>query len=192
MNNYNLEKWLNFKLLARAKPNDLSVGWGEICPEQANSITEILDITKAKTVLEIGFNRGASALSWLLNDIDFLYSIDIEGSMDVVNFIKENFEKNRFNFKRIDSKLLTYQDLNMNFDMVFIDGDHSFLGAQNDIQKAMLFSPKYILFDDYCHPYHGVDIKGAIDLFNGRFNKLKFIKQYESIHNPGFGLYEIV
>ena len=88
MNNYNLEKYENFKLLARAKPNDLSVGWGEIGPDQANSITEILDITKAKTVLEIGFNRGASALSWLLNDIDFLYSIDIEGSMDVDNFIR--------------------------------------------------------------------------------------------------------
>jgi hypothetical protein len=40
------------------------------------------------------------------------------------------------------------------YDVIFIDGDHSPEEVESDIKKSLLFNPKYILFDDVLHPSH--------------------------------------
>jgi predicted O-methyltransferase YrrM len=168
---------------------DRITGWGEVNSDQRASFSDVLEITKPKSMMEIGFNRGASALTWLLNGVDFLYSVDVDGSMNSVNFLKAQFnskERIRFNFKRINSQLLTKETLGMDFDLIFIDGDHSFNGCGNDIEKSLLFNPKFLLFDDYFHPGHQADIQAAIR----HFPNLKMIKEY--FESPGLGLYEVL
>ena len=167
---------------------DRIVGWGEVNENQRKNVRDIFETAKPRSMLEIGFNRGASALTWLLGGIDFLYSVDVDGSLNSVNYLKSKFNienQKRFEFKRINSFNLKYEDLNQNFDLVFIDGDHSYQGAFNDTQKALLFNPKYLLYDDYFHPGHQTDIQNAIL----NFPNLSLIKEYKD--SPGLGLFKV-
>ncbi len=149
-------------------------------------LEDILQLTQVKSILEIGFNCGFSSLGWLLSGVHYIQSIDIAGSTNGAYFLKNNF-KDRFNFLRKDSTLLKYEHLNRDFDMVFIDGNHSQEGVANDIEKALLFNPKYILFDDYLHVGHGQDIMEAVLRFKG---KIELLKEYNAM--PGFGLYKVL
>jgi predicted O-methyltransferase YrrM len=157
---------------------------GSITYRQMPCLKDILAVTNAKSVLEIGFNCGFSALIWLLSGVDYLHSIDMAGSDNGIRTLKKIYEE-KFDFLRINSFDLKYSDLNKSFDIVFIDGDHSVNGVINDITKSLLFNPKYIVFDDYFHCHHGADIKIAIN----QFNNLKLVKEYYP--DPGFGLYKV-
>lgn len=159
---------------------------GSITYEQVSVLEDILELTQTKSMLEIGFNCGFSSLGWLLSGVEYIQSVDVAGSMNGANFLKDKF-KDRFNFFRKDSTLLNYQDFNRDFDMIFIDGNHSQDGVANDINKGLLYNPKYILFDDYFHVGHGQDTAEAILRFP---NKIQLFKEYREM--PGFGLYKVL
>lgn len=158
---------------------------GSITIEQANVMEDIILETNTKSMLEIGFNCGFSSFIWLLSNVEYLQSVDVAGSDNGVRYLKNQFI-NKFNFLRKDSKLLERNDFNMDFDSVFIDGDHSVGGVINDINKSFLFNPKFLIFDDYLHSHHGPDIKFAINQFS---NKLEFYKEYSEL--PGFGVFKV-
>lgn len=144
----------------------------------APSFKEILEIANPKTVLEIGFNNGASALMFLsINPSLEYHSIDIEKNEKSINYLHDRFEG--FLFTKINSQhihpLKSYF-LNKEYDMVFVDGDHSREGVISDIEVSLKFNPEYILFDDVKHLSHlyiydiiTVDYK----------DKLEIVKLYE-------------
>lgn len=121
----------------------------------APAFKEILEIANPECVLEIGFNIGGSALMFLSINPKLVYhSIDIVRNNKSIGFLEKKFS--HFEFQQINSKnILPGCDwLNDKYDLVSIDGDHTKEGVADDIEKSLLFSPKFILFDDVRHPSH--------------------------------------
>jgi hypothetical protein len=113
----------------------------------------ILKTTKAKSIFEIGFNGGHSARLWLdlkKDDPDFrLHSVDI-CNHEYTEEIARELEKQdtRFTFTKIDSNDLNGEDLS-DYDLLFIDGDHSEDGVRNDMLLGAEAKMPYMLIDDY-------------------------------------------
>ena len=131
---------------------------GEMPATSINGIKEICSLVKPVSILEIGFNRGSSALMWLLNSEATLTSIDVRREEDIsdsISTLKSNF-KNRFSYHRMSA----YQDLHLmsdfvgKFDLIFIDCWHVPIGYEADTNTALYFGSKYIAYDDYVsHSY---------------------------------------
>lgn len=143
----------------------------------APAFKQILEITNAKSVLEIGFNIGGSALMFLSISPQLIYhSIDITTSHKSIKFLSNRF--NGFKFTGVSSHHIEPRvfGLSDEYDLVFIDGDHSESAVKNDIDRALLFNPKYILFDDVLHPSH----KYIYDIITvGRKDVLELVRLYE-------------
>lgn len=115
---------------------------------------EILEISQPDTLLEIGFNAGASALLFLMIDSGiYMESIDIV----------DNEKSSEFLFKSYGHLLIQINSSNIfpdegflesHYDLIFIDGDHYEEAVIRDIQNSLKFTPKYLLFDDVRHPSH--------------------------------------
>jgi SAM-dependent methyltransferase len=126
-------------------------------------VKDVVTRTNPSNILEIGFNRGSSALLFLYLSIAKVTSIDIINNTTSVSYLTNTFN-NRFSFILGNSFDLDMKALG-NFDLVFIDGDHEYNSIVRDIDQSLKVKPKFILFDDYEHPDHGVDTKKAISLF---------------------------
>ena len=115
--------------------------------------TEILELTEAKSVFEIGFNYGHSAFTWLsLNDELKLASIDI-GRYKHTHINATKLEEkfgDRFKFTAQNSRHAKPSDL-VGYDLFWIDGDHSNHGLSADLNLGNAAESKYILIDDYCN-----------------------------------------
>ncbi len=146
----------------------------------APSFREILEISNAKSVLEIGFNAGGSALMFLSINPQLLYdSVDIQENEKSINYLSKRYVG--FNFHKIDSKKVSPKNsfFNPQYDLVFVDGDHSNDGVISDIGVALKFNPKYILFDDVLHPSHSY----IYDIITKDYeNQLSVVKLYEFNH----------
>ena len=134
-------------------PHTGGTDWRCITYFVSDAFKEVLFIAEPESILEIGFNAGASALLFLMINPKLHYhSIDIVENQKSVDLSK-NFS--RFYFVNKNSlDIIPGEDLLFKYDLVFIDGDHSEQGVKNDIEKSLLFNPKYILLDDYRHPSH--------------------------------------
>lgn len=137
-----------------------------------NMIKDVVSRTNPTNILEIGFNRGSSSLLFLYLSDAKVTSIDIVDKPESVNYLTKTF-KDRFSFVLGNSFELDMKSLGT-FDLVFIDGDHEYNSVIRDLDQSLKVKPKYILFDDYEHPAHGVDIKKVIRLYP----KLSFEASY--------------
>lgn len=142
----------------------------------APAFYDILDITKAENILEIGFNVGGSALMFLSIKPDLAYfSVDINRSEKSIDFLAEMFLG--FYFTQADSKELVVREGQEGiYDLVFIDGDHTPEGVTADINVALKYKPAYILFDDVRHPSHSYIEKIITEDYA---DKLEVVKMYE-------------
>lgn len=116
-------------------------------------IVEYLKELNISTMLEIGFNTGYSATMFLeLLNLNKFYSIDI-GIHNHVEPLYKKFKdiyKDKFDYLIENSLNIrnTYLN-NINYDLIFIDGSHSFELALNDLLFCIEpIKTKYILLDD--------------------------------------------
>jgi predicted O-methyltransferase YrrM len=138
---------------------------GELGIASIEKLMQYATISDPTTVVEIGFNRGSSALGFLLvNNHCKVYSIDIRPYSEVqgsVEYLQTEFP-NRFTYISSDSAhMLTILPVT-SADLVFIDGDHSAEAVSRDLLLALQLSPKCIILDDACHHAHKSDIRGII------------------------------
>ena len=115
--------------------------------------------TKAKNILEIGFNGGHSAETMLQSsDKSYVVSVDI-GFHHYVKFgyyfLKKKY-KNRIKLLIGNSKEVLPQLVRSNkkFDLIFIDGGHDYDVVKSDLNNALKMSDKntLIVVDDVYYP----------------------------------------
>lgn len=106
--------------------------------------------TNFKNVLEIGFNAGHTAhhliskYNCLLTSVDNCWSTYTPLCLDL---LKKEYPTN-FSFIKNSSENVDVVDFNSQFDLIFIDGDHSYHGIRNDLELAYKLKIKYVVFDD--------------------------------------------
>lgn len=143
---------------------------GETTYEFFSSAQDILKKIGGGKILELGFNRGSSCLSFLGAGFESVHSVDIRSNSEVnksLTILTDRYQ-GKFKYSSLDhSSILENKHLfEDEYDLIFIDGDHSLPSMKRDVNTAIDFNPKYILFDDYDHPSHRADVKKLIELFN--------------------------
>ena len=122
-----------------------------VAPDFDNLIKNLyrcLDTISPKSIVEIGFNAGHSAIMFLeySNDIT-VHSYDIcarKYTQPCASKVKQEY-KDRFEFTKADSTKL--QSVT-SADMILIDGNHTYSFVKNDIKLAINSGIEYILLDD--------------------------------------------
>ena len=169
---YDSEKDILSMVVPAGTDIDFELPEGEMSAECFETISNICNMTNPSSILEIGFRRGNSALMWLLNSSATLLSIDIEEfPIKSIQLLESTF-KDRFSYRQCDSQNL---NLDSTYDLIFIDGDHTFVGLRRDVEMSLKLNPKYLVFDDYYHNDHHEDMKKVIEIFN-----LQIIKLYRT------------
>lgn len=129
--------------------------------------------TKAKRILEIGTHMGASAFTMLTaNPLAEVYCVDpfiYTGTYEVsLYFLRPFIQAGTCHIVRLPSRegVPSLSALYGTFDFVFIDGDHRYESALEDIRLCLpLLRPKGVLSG---HDYHNVrppdfEVKRAVD-----------------------------
>lgn len=166
------------KLHSSMTPNMSPLITGCLRDVHFSIMNDIIKKTDAKHILEIGFNAGHSCLLWLLaSDDTRVVGLDVHYPTESVNYLKENYG-DRFLFVHTNSINLSQQEIidkwKNKFDLIFIDGDHSFDGVVRDLKNSLGLEPKYIVFDDVRHPDHSY-----IETIINECSDLELIELYE-------------
>lgn len=121
---------------------------------------EILNITKAEKIMEIGFNAGHTCFAFLdCNEDVVVHSIDINKHNHTVECAKriEKMFGDRFQFGEMDSMDMGENSLE-DYDLVRIDGGHEISVLQHDWECCKRSSVKWVIIDDINFP----DIRGFV------------------------------
>ena len=166
------------KLHSSITPNMSSPIMGCLRDVHFPILKDIVKRTGVKNILEIGFNAGHSCLSWLLSSDDTkVVGLDIYYPEQSVGYLRENYT-DRFFFVNADSKTLSETDVieqwENEFDLIFIDGDHSYEAVVRDLKNSVRLNPKYIVFDDVRHPAHSY-----IETIIKESEELELVELYE-------------
>lgn len=146
----------------------------------APAFKEILEIANPESILEIGFNAGGSALMFLsINPELHYHSIDIVKNEKSIEYLFGRFEKFLFHNRDSRSLLPNMFMVRKEYDLAFIDGDHSKEGVISDIETSLKFKPKYLLFDDVFHPSHSYIYEIISSTYT---HKLEIVKLYVFDH----------
>lgn len=126
-------------------------------PAQRRRLREICIDYKCKNIMEIGFNAGHSADLFLnVKDDVLVTSFDL-GQHDYVLYGKSYIDQKypfRHNLIIGDSKKTVNQfqrnNLDVKFDLIFIDGDHSEVGALTDLVNSSYLAHRdtIVVLDD--------------------------------------------
>ena len=143
-----------------------------------------------KTICEIGFNTGHSALLWLIANpnatiVEFDLFVHPYSTLGE-NFIRSNLALNssRLSIHKGDSKIVVkdFYERNPNFkcDLLSVDGSHDYADAVEDVSNMMkLANPEWnaLLIDDTnCHASYCVDAVIAEHVRRGNVKILKGIQ----------------
>lgn len=133
-----------------------------------NVLYTIVKSFKPKRYLEIGVSEGGSLRVVLENtELEFLAACDTWGRTyggtgrgnhnHIIRLLTEFDYKGKVDFLDGDSRILIpqYKPESL-FDLILVDGDHSYNGAWYDLNNSwkLLESGGYIIIDDLIHPQH--------------------------------------
>jgi predicted O-methyltransferase YrrM len=146
-----------------------------------NIAKDILDITKSKSLLEIGFNIGYSAAVWLENGIEDLIIIDIGMHTDTVEAIEStalHYKDKSVRWWIGDSTSEKAQTLDIEkVDISFIDGEHTYRAALSDSYLSIQYGADWLVYDDVMFDSSN-NIHAAISKLE-RDEKIEIIKSYD-------------
>lgn len=149
-----------------------------IWEKDMHCIVSTIEKTQPKRILEIGFNIGHSAVMWLHSSNAILDSVDIckwPNTKHAAELIKDYYGE-RFNFFNGSSESVYNDILDNKYDLMFIDGEHSYAAVRTDIKFGLKLSIPYFLFDDFSD-----GVKRAVDLFTDKFQEIEtFITEREN------------
>jgi hypothetical protein len=131
-------------------------------PHSVRIVREVLEFTKAKTVLELGFGVGGSAALWLgygrlVTSVDALFDPPRQGAVEIL----ARRWPGRFDFLHADTKGATPGIRPSAYDLVFIDGAHDYATVKSDISLALRMRAPWVLFDDW-FPCYGPGVQLAV------------------------------
>lgn len=134
-------------------------------------IANSYSLTEKLVYLEIGAYAGGSACLMVQRPNTKVISIDlgwpIEPQTVIKNVAKFNKHKNEYTYIQGNSTSFEIVERlkEINVDILFIDGDHSYVGVWNDfINFSKLVKPGgYIIFDDYNDKLKSPMVKSAVD-----------------------------
>lgn len=159
---------------------------------------DVIGMSNAKEILEFGTHCGHSSMLWLClseanvttNDLvnntghieweqsyrDYNVLSD-EPGLKYVNHLYQRMFPGRFRFIGGSSYAPeTYEKYkDRNYDLCFVDGDHSYEGCRKDILNAIKLNIPYILVDDYTS---AEEMRRAC-----KFPLVELVKVYENVHN---------
>ena len=135
-------------------------GYSQQLKDQSRALSRY---SKDKNILEVGFNAGHSSETFLLsNDVSNITSVDRRTLLlqDRLLFFEEKFS-NRIKLI-VEDSLTALEKLNESgnvYDLIFVDGNHSYEYAKKDLLNSRNLSDKntIILMDDV----NGQDVKRA-------------------------------
>lgn len=136
---------------------------------------EALAISKASTVLEIGFNIGIGASIWLSLPIFQLLSTDISDKWETkyaALYLKNLFDSK---FKYLERHYLEQGAFAHSVDLCFLDGAHDEQSIIKDIELCKWLGVEYILFDDW-YPRYGETQKAV-----AKFPQLELVKDMNNL-----------
>lgn len=157
---------------------------------ECNAIAkDILEKTKAKFMLEIGFNIGYSAAMWLSNGIESLRIIDINNHPDTLPAIEATiaaYPEKDIGFWLMDSKSSDAYELDISeADIAFVDGEHTYSALMSDTDLCLKNKVDWIVYDDV-HEYETHNLYSAIKQLEAH-KKIKIVAKYPMTwYNGGF------
>jgi predicted O-methyltransferase YrrM len=138
---------------------DVTEGYSQQMPKQCEDLKNL--VKNATKILEIGFNAGHSSEIFLTNSVANIVSFDLGEHHYVIDgkqFIDLKFPK-RHTLILGDSHntIPSFKKMsNIQFDFLFIDGDHSYEGALQDLLdcQALAEPNAVVVFDDVVQNPH--------------------------------------
>lgn len=137
------------------KPEELGL-WQK--PDQlAPLIKYLLNHCSINSFLEVGTYKASTFL--ILREFLYLKNKNLQSlTIDPHKLISDGFVNN-FN---INYQMADINSIGKQYDLIFIDGDHSYHSVKTDYEKALSLNPKYILFHDIQDKY----CPGVVALWN--------------------------
>jgi len=134
--------------------------------ERGILISNLIKKYNCKSMLEIGFGRGYSTFcaAKTFNDLGVDYRITTVdpnlGTQETVqhlNALKTIFPSQWFNIEFIPDISINALKNCDNYDLIYIDGDHTYNGTKTDWELTQHHFNKLMLFDDYHLPTKTLD-----------------------------------
>lgn len=120
-------------------------------------LVEIIKELRPLSVLEVGTGWGISGSAFMDCGVPLLVTIDASTNPDYLKVAHDEIETHKTDGQKVFYNWMRTQQFfaenETKFDMVFIDGDHSYEGAKFDLDNAVLrLNPGgHIVMDDYLH-----------------------------------------
>ncbi len=142
--------------------------------------------------VEIGCYAGGSACLVSQRKNTNIFSIDlgqpIPPEIVIKNIEKFNTKNNKFEYIQGNSQeqetLTKLKKFIQDVDVLFIDGDHSFIGVKNDfdLYSPLVKSGGYIIFDDYNDHQFSPQVKPAVDEIVSNLDQYEIIGTLPNIY----------
>ncbi len=163
-------------------------------PNQFAPYLKHLSQYQINSYLESGCRWGGTFIltTELLKNVNKNFKSMACDIMFMSDILLEYQKYNDFNYFRGNSLWLKDYKTEQTYDLILIDGDHSYEGLKKDFEITKKFKPKYVALHDITSDA----CEGVVKFWNEIKNDYKhyeFVNQYESVNGSflGIGLIEI-